>query len=123
MKTFLNFKQEIVLEPLPYKKDQLDPVMSKKTIDYHYNNLAAGYVFRFNKGEGDPKFNAAGAFLHNLFFPQLQPPSNNNKPFGSSELLINDKYQSFDKFKQQFKEVAMKIQGSGWVYMLSLIHI
>ena len=67
-------KEKLILEPLPYNRNQLNPVMSKNTIDYHYGELAKGYVDRYNKGEGDPAFNEAGAFLHNTFFPQLMPP-------------------------------------------------
>ena len=59
-------KDILVLNPLPYKKTDLSPVMSKETLDYHYNALAKGYVDRYNKGEGDLEFNHAGAFLHNF---------------------------------------------------------
>jgi len=110
-------KQDLVLEKLPYKETQLAPVMSKATLEYHYGKLARGYVDRYNKGEGDSSFNEAGAFLHNIFFPQLMPPKNNNVPRGPSAELINRKYGSFSKFKEEFKEKAMKIQGSGWIYM------
>ena len=34
----------------------------------------------------------------------------------NKELIIS-KYGSYDNFKEKFTEVAMKIQGSGWVYM------
>ena len=79
-KLMLEGKQPLELLKLPYKRTDLEPVMSKATIDYHYAELAGGYVKRFNKNEGDPVFNKAGAFLHNIFFPQLQPPKPNNKP-------------------------------------------
>lgn len=120
MKNFAHFvesKNDLVLEPLPYKKTDLSPVMSEKTIDYHYEKLAAGYVKRFNKGEGDPQFNTAGAYLHNIFFPQLQLPSDSNVPEGSSKMLIEKKFGTYDMFKDDLKKIAMKIQGSGWVYM------
>ena len=68
------------LNKLPYGRSALAPVMSQATIDYHYGKLARGYVDRYNKGEGDKTFNEAGAFLHNIFFPQLQPPKNTNHP-------------------------------------------
>lgn len=110
-------KQDLVLEKLPYSRSALAPVMSKNTIDYHYGELAKGYVDRFNKGEGDSTFNEAGAYLHNIFFPQLMAPKSGNKPIGASKSLIERKYGSFDKFKEQFKEEAMKIQGSGWIYL------
>ena len=110
-------KKKLILEKLPYNKNELDPVMSADTIDYHYENLAAGYVKRFNSKEGDAKFNEAGAFLHNIFFPQLMEPKSSNKPSGASEELINRKYKSFNNFKEEIAKVAMGIQGSGWVYM------
>jgi Fe-Mn family superoxide dismutase len=110
-------KQQLVLEKLPYDRKKLSPVMSSETIDYHYGKLAAGYVKNYNTGTGDAKFNEAGAFLHNIFFPQLREPSGGNKPSGIGAELINSRYGSFDEFKTEFTEVAMGIQGSGWVYM------
>ena len=110
-------KDELALHSLPYKKTELDPIMSKRTLDYHYGKLAAGYVKRYNAGEGDSDFNEAGAYLHNLFFPQLQSPTGRNVPKGTCEILINKKYGSFDLFKKEFAKVAMGIQGSGWVYL------
>lgn len=110
-------KQDLTLEKLPYSRDELSPAMSKETIEYHYNKLARGYVERYNKGEGDSTFNEAGAFLHNIFFPQLMPPKNGNSPKGVSLDLINRKFKSFSDFKEQFAEQAMKIQGSGWIYL------
>jgi Fe-Mn family superoxide dismutase len=109
--------KQLELAKLPYGRSSLAPVMSKNTIDYHYGELAKGYVDRFNKGEGDPKFNEAGAYLHNIFFPQLMVPKTGNKPNGASLALINRKYGSFKQFKEDMKEQAMKIQGSGWIYM------
>ena len=110
-------KHELVLEKLPYSRSGLAPVMSQATIDYHYGELAKGYVDRYNKGEGDAAFNEAGAFLHNIYFPQLMPPKSNNQPKGASLALINRKYGSFKDFKEAMKTEAMKIQGSGWIYM------
>jgi Fe-Mn family superoxide dismutase len=105
------------LNKLPYSRSALAPVMSQATIDYHYGKLARGYVDRYNKGEGDKTFNEAGAFLHNIFFPQLQPPKNTNHPKGASLALIDRRYGSFKDFKEKMKVEAMKIQGSGWIYM------
>ena len=110
-------KQDLVIEKLPYSRGALAPVMSQATVDYHYGELAKGYVERYNKGEGDPSFNEAGAFLHNIFFPQLRPPKNNNQPHGASLALINRKFGSFKDLKEDMKKEAMKIQGSGWVYL------
>ena len=110
-------KQDLSLAPLPYKRTELAPAMSADTLDYHYGKLARGYVDRYNSNEGDSDFNEAGAFLHNIFFPQLMPPRSGNKPVGNVAALIDRKYGSFDKFKTELTGEAMAIQGSGWIYM------
>jgi Fe-Mn family superoxide dismutase len=103
--------------PLPYGPGDLHPVMSKETIDYHYENLAKGYARRYNADQGNKDFNRAGSFLHNKFFPQLRSPKGANRPKGAVAQLIEDKFKTWEDFKEAFKETAMKIQGSGWVYL------
>lgn len=107
----------LVQATLPVKKTALAPQMSAATIDYHFDNLYKGYVDRYNKREGDDAFNEAGAFLHDLYFSELQAPSGSNKPYGAAEALINRRYGSYAAFQEKFAEEAMKIQGSGWIYM------
>lgn len=103
--------------PLPYGEKDLEPVMSRTTINYHYENLAKGYAKRYNAGEGDRDFNRAGSFLHNKFFPQLRAPKGMNRPKGASLELIESKFKTYEDFQREFKSVAMSIQGSGWVYL------
>lgn len=110
-------QDKLTLEYLPYARDGLAPILSKSSIDYHYGKLAKGYVDRYNNNEGDPEFNRAGAFLHNIFFPQLMPPSGVNKPFGASLEFIEKHFKSLDNLKAEIEKVAMGIQGSGWVYL------
>jgi Fe-Mn family superoxide dismutase len=101
---------------LPYSDTALAPVMSKQTIDYHFGKLYKGYVDRYNKGEGDPAFNEAGAYLHSIFFAQLKSPAG-RAPKGTILTLIQRNHKNFVDFKKAFKEEAMKIQGSGWIYL------
>mgnify|MGYP003342265865 FL=1 len=103
--------------PLPYGHKDLAPVMSAETIDYHYEHLAKGYAKRYNAGEGNANFNRAGSFLHNKFFPQLRAPKATNRPRGAVLTLIEEKFKTWEDFKEAFKEAAMKIQGSGWIYL------
>ena len=102
---------------LPYSREDLEPAVSKETIDYHFATLYKAYVDRYNKGEGDDNFNEAGAFLHNILFAQYKKPEGSNRPYDASLEFIEKHYKTFDKFKEEFSKVAMAIQGSGWVYL------
>jgi superoxide dismutase, Fe-Mn family len=123
MRNLINLVEEksqvkLELAALSYAKDGLEPVLSADSISAHYGKLARGYVDRFNNNEGDAEFNEAGAYLHNIFFPQLTPPQSSNKPHGPVNAFINQHFaDGFDGMKEEFERVAMSIQGSGWVYL------
>jgi Fe-Mn family superoxide dismutase len=108
---------KLEIKKLPYDYDELDPAISEETIKYHYGKLAKTYAERYNNNEGDPVFNEAGVFLHNILFQQYQAPSGSNKPTGNILTFIEKHYKSFEKFKEAFAKEAMSIQGSGWVYL------
>ena len=110
-------KDKLIQLTLPYADDELAPVKSKATIDYHYGTLYKAYVDRYNKGEGDDDFNEAGAFLHNIYFGQLKSPEGSNRPYDAILQFIEKHFKTFDLFKSEFEKQAMKIQGSGWVYL------
>jgi Fe-Mn family superoxide dismutase len=103
--------------PLPYGEKDLEPVLSKESLEYHYGHLARGYAKRYNAGEGNADFNRAGSFLHNKFFPQLRAPKGANRPRGAVLALIEEKFKTYEDFKEEMKKVFMSIQGSGWCYL------
>jgi len=109
--------KDLVQTPLPYAQTALGRSLSKQALDYHYGQLYKAYVDRYNKGEGDPDFNEAGAFLHDIYFTQFQAPKGSNTPVGKSREFIEEHFSSWDKFKKDFEDIAMKIQGSGWAYL------
>jgi Fe-Mn family superoxide dismutase len=109
--------KDIEIIPLNYKEGDLSPILSKDTIELHYEKLAKGYATRYNKGEGDKDFNYAGYFLHNTLFPQYREVRNSNPPNGPMLGFIKKHHASFEDLKGNFEEIAMKIQGSGWVYL------
>jgi len=108
--------QKLDIKKLKFSRSSLSPVLTELALNRHLD-LANKYAERYNDGEGDPVFNEAGVFLHNLFFEQLKSPQSNNRPAGPIASLINRKYNSFGDFKEKFAEVAMTVQGSGWVYL------
>lgn len=118
--------EKLFQDKLPVGDTELDPVISKDTIDYHFKGLASKYVERYNDGEGDKRFNYGGAVLHNYYFNQFKEPGS-QKPVGQIKDIIEKKHKTFDSFKDAVEKLAMSIQGSGWVYMnskgvLDIIH-
>lgn len=101
---------------LPYGRNALSPVMSSTTLNLHYGKLYRGYVDRYNAGEGDAAFNEAGAYLHSIWFAQFHSPRT-SQPRGPILDLINRHHNNFVDFKKNFKEQAMKLQGSNWIYL------
>ena len=95
--------QDIEIIPLNFTDSQVDPVLSKATLDLHYDKLAKGYAERYNKKEGDKEFNYAGAFLHNLLFPQFREVRNNNRPNGPMKGFIDKHFGSYEDMKSQFE--------------------
>jgi Fe-Mn family superoxide dismutase len=113
----LEDREHLERVPLKYAHSAFSPVLSQSNIDNHYDKLYKGYVDRYNKGEGDDTFNKAGAFLHGILFTQFRPVRTANAPFGASLALINRHFGTFVDFKKAIKEEALKIQGSGWIYL------
>lgn len=114
--------EEIHLDKLPYSLDALEPAMSKRSVDVHYNTLTKNY-FKKYEATGD-LFQKAGALLHNdTFWPLLQPYNKGNKP--SKPLLekINNAHKSLGEFKKSVVEKALSIQGNGWVLIMSDLQI
>ena len=116
-KQLLEAREELVLEPLNYGLEDLAPVLSRENVNFHFNKLARAYVDRYNNKEGDTNFNAAGAFLHNIFFAQFKKATSSNKPKNNMLVFIEQHFKSFDDFKEEVLTTAMAIQGSGWVYL------
>ncbi len=106
---------EISQIKLPVSIAQLSPVFSKQTMDLHYGTLYKNYVKKALDGEGE--FQVAGAKLHTLFFEQFQIPKSPNTPTDAIKTLIDDKFGSYQKFKDAVTEHALAIHGSGWVYL------
>lgn len=109
--------KKLITSSLTYTLNDLEPVLSKKTLEYHYENLAKNYAKKYNNNEGDEDFNYAGWFLHDIYFAQFRQPQDSGTPNGPVLNLIKRKYGWWKDFKEQFKTEAMKIQGSGWIYL------
>ena len=108
---------KLELIPLEFKFDHLEPVLEEDNVKYHYQVLSQGYVDRYNNQEGDLDFNKAGAYLHRIWWENLTSPNISNKPKDKILELIEKKYTTFSDLKEKITEKALKLQGSGWIYL------
>lgn len=122
---------------LPFGASELEPVISAETIALHHGKHLATYVNNLNnllpgsefenlpleeivaKAKGGI-FNNAGQILnHNLYFEQLQAPSDDNHPVGALATAIDEQFGSFEAFKEKFTAAAVTLFGSGWAWLAS----
>ena len=121
---------------LPYALNALEPVISARTLEFHYGKHLQTYVDNLNKLiDGTPYeamfleeivakssgalFNNAGQVLnHNLYFGQFtsnpHPGLDPGSPLGKQ---IVKQWGSIDAFKADFEAKGTSLFGSGWVWL------
>jgi Fe-Mn family superoxide dismutase len=122
------------LPPLPYKPEALEPVISAKTIEFHYgkhhqayvnnlNNLIQGTRFEdasleeiIKEADGGIFNNGAQVWNHTFYWEGLG--GNGAAPTGKLMEKINKDFGTFDNFKQVFADAAAKLFGSGWAWLV-----
>jgi Fe-Mn family superoxide dismutase len=123
------------LPPLPYAQDALEPLMSARTLSFHYGKHHAGYVKKLNAAiEGTDNatksleeiimsasgglFNNAAQVWNHTFFWNCLKPNGGGAPTGDLADAINRDFGSFDEFKKQFAAAAGGQFGSGWGWLV-----
>jgi len=129
------------LPDLPYDYDALEPHIDEKTMKIHHGKHHQGYTNKLNAALEGHEFadldieevlkridevpaekkqaviNSGGGFAnHNLFWKVMSPKGGGN-PSGDLAKAINDKFSSFDKFKEKFSSTAASQFGSGWGWL------
>ena len=123
------------LMALPYAPEALEPVISKKTLEFHHGKHLAGYVNNLNglleesplaglsleeivcKADGGILNNAGQILNHNLYFGQFGAPKADNMPVGELAAAIVRDFGSFEAFKDEFQKKGATLFGSGWVWL------
>lgn len=131
------------LPDLPYPYDALEPAIDKMTMEIHHQKHHGGYVEKLNKAiEGHKDLealeisellqkidilpeeirqavrnNGGGHANHSLFWEIMSPGA---KVLSEGELFVAiEKYfGGFDKFVNEFSEVAATHFGSGWAFLV-----
>jgi Fe-Mn family superoxide dismutase len=123
------------LPPLPYKRNALEPHISKETLDYHYGKHHQGYVKKLNAQVADTDmedrpleeivktaqgklFNNAAQVWNHSFYWQCLSPQGGGSPSGALLEAINNSFGSLEKFKEAFTKSAAGNFGSGWTWLV-----
>jgi len=129
-----------VLPALPYKDDALDPVISARTISFHYGKHHKGYIDNLNKLVAGTKFahlplekiiaettgkadktaifnNAAQAWNHAFYWRSLRPKGGGEPPAVLKQ-KIEASFGSLDACKKELATMAMAQFGSGWAWLV-----
>ena len=130
----------IVLPPLPYADNALDPVISTNTISFHYGKHHKGYVDNLNKLIAETEFadmtlekiitktagkadktaifnNAAQAWNHTFYWRSLKPKGGGEPP-AALKKKIEASFGTLDVCKKELATAAMAQFGSGWVWLV-----
>jgi|TARA_Y100000310_G_scaffold328559_1_gene396876 Fe-Mn family superoxide dismutase len=129
------------LKELPYDYDALDPYIDEKTMHIHHTKHHQAYVDKLNGAVKGTEFegmdvdellqkldnvpenvrmivrNNGGGHSNHTFFWQIMSP-NGGDPSESLMKAINDSFESFDKFKEEFAAAGVGRFGSGWVWLV-----
>ena len=130
------------LPPLPYSYDALEPHIDEATMKLHHGKHHQAYVDKLNaaiaasewesksldeimvsldkvpdKIKAAVRNNGGGHYNHSLFW-QWMSPTGGGEPTGKVAEVINAKFGSFAKFKEEFEAAGMSRFGSGWVWLI-----
>ena len=129
----------IALLDLPYESNALEPHISARTIDFHYNRHHAGYVTNVNRlimgssletadllsivktsfSEKNYRLynNAAQAWNHDFFWHSMRPDGGKSSATKILSLIDRD-FGSYDSFEEEWIKKGTGLFGSGWVWLV-----
>lgn len=124
------------LPVLPYASDALEPVISARTIEFHYGKHHQTYVTKLNslvpgtpfesasleeiilKAEGGIFNNAAQVWNHTFYWEGFSA-QRGTQPSAVLLQKIEAAFGSFEAFKTKFSEAAVNQFGSGWAWLVA----
>jgi Fe-Mn family superoxide dismutase len=124
--------QMYVMPKLSYQYNELEPHISAEQLRIHYEkhhqayvNGANGILEKLEKARKDGaeidikstlkslSWNIGGHLLHSLFWENIKPKGG-GMPAGAIADAIKAEFGGFERFKKEFTEAAMTVEGSGW---------
>ena len=137
-------KQDIKFKrpKLNYSYTSLQPYIDKETMEEHFDKHFKGYTDKLNTELDEKsiridaedqiraiqiilgkypknsiiKNNGGGFYNHILYFENMTPDY--KEPSTKFKKILEENFNSFSEFKEQFKEAGLKQFGSGWVFLI-----
>jgi Fe-Mn family superoxide dismutase len=123
------------LPPLPYEKSALEPHVSARTVEFHYEKHHRGYLNKLEKAIGDTAqaekslvqiireseghvFNLAAQVWNHSFYWDSMRPGGGGEPTGELASAIKRDFGDYATFAKQFAEAANGEFGSGWGWLI-----
>jgi len=129
-----------VLAPLPYADNALDPIISAKTMGFHYGKHHKGYVDNLNKlvagtefadvplekiitataGKADKTaiFNNAAQTWNHTFYWRSLAPKGGGEPPAVLKQKIESSFGALEACKKELATAATTQFGSGWAWLV-----
>ena len=136
----LNIKSNMafVLDPLPYSSDALEPNIDKQTMEIHHGKHHNAYVTNLNNAIAGTDMenlsidelvaniskypmavrNNGGGHYNHTFFWNVLSANGGGQPTGQLAEAINQKFGSYDAFKEEFAKAGTTRFGSGWAWLI-----
>ncbi|WP_017413762.1 Fe-Mn family superoxide dismutase [Clostridium tunisiense] len=136
-------KYPFKLPALPYSYEALEPYIDTQTMTIHHQKHHQAYVDNLNKAlssypdlqgktleelllnlEQVPQEvreavrNNGGGHYNHSFFWTIMGKDKGGEPKGKLKEDIVKSFGSFDNFKKEFKDAALKRFGSGWAWLI-----
>ncbi len=123
------------LPELPYGYKDLEPYISEEQLKLHHDKHHQAYVDGANailkkfdardSEEFDVKavskeftFHVGGYVLHKYFWENMGPANKcGGEPTGTVAEYIKKDFGSFERFKKEFTQAAVGVEGSGWAVL------
>jgi Fe-Mn family superoxide dismutase len=130
----------ITLPGLPYAEDALEPVISGRTLSFHYGKHHQGYVDKLNTLIQGTDFadadieeiiiatadqedstaifnNAAQVWNHTFYWASLKA-NGGGKPTGELKTKIDESFGDYEAMKKEYVDKALGQFGTGWAWLV-----
>lgn len=124
------------MKPLPYDYNALEPHISARTLEFHYDKHHHGYMKKLRKAIEDTPmadqtleeivlrsdggvFNSAAQVWNHDFYWRSMTPNGGGTPDAALKGALERHFGSIESFLSRMKDAATGQFGSGWAWLVA----